>query len=79
MMPNSWGDRFVFRAASRGALALGLLLCAACDTTYQATDGGASFVLSTDGAPVRANSPPGIEVTLGNRRVLQAGAPSDLD
>jgi hypothetical protein len=80
MMPNSCGDRPVFRAASRGALALGLLLCAAaCDTTYPATDGGAPFVLATHGDPVRANSPPGIEVTLGNKLVLQAGAPSGLD
>jgi hypothetical protein len=80
MMPKSCGDRPVFGAASRAALALGLLLCAAaCDTTYPATDRGAPFVLATHGDPVRANSPPGIEVTLGNKLVLQAGAPSGLD
>jgi hypothetical protein len=42
-------------------------------------DGGAPFVLATGGAPVRANSPPGIEVSLGNKLVLQAGEPTTLD
>jgi hypothetical protein len=80
MMRYSRGNRPLFRAASRGALALGLLVsAAACDTTYPATDAGTPFVLSGRGDPVRANSPPGIEVTLGNKLVLQAGAPSELD
>ncbi len=80
MMPKSCGDRPASRAASRGALALGLLLSvAACDTTYPATDGAAPFVLTTNGDPLRANSPPGIEVTLGNKLVLPAGAPRHLD
>ena len=42
-------------------------------------DGDAPFVLATGGDPVQANSPPGIEVTLGSKRVLQAGEPSGLD
>jgi hypothetical protein len=80
MMRYSRGNRPLFRAASRGALALGVLMsAAACDTTYPATDAGAPFVLTTSGNPARANSPPGIEVTLGNKLVLQAGAPSGLD
>jgi hypothetical protein len=78
MMRNSGRDRQLFKAG-RGALALWLLLSAAgCDTTT-AMDGGAPFVLATGGAPVRANSPPGIEVSLGNKLVLQAGEPTTLD
>ena len=42
-------------------------------------DGGAPFVLTGRGEPVRANSPPGMEVTLGSKRVLQAGEPSAPD
>ena len=79
-MPNSCGDRPVFSAGGRGALALWLLLgAAACDTTTTPIDGDAPFVLATGGNPVQANSPPGIEVTLGSKRVLQAGEPSGLD
>jgi hypothetical protein len=80
MMLNSGQYRSLSSAAGRGALALGLLMsAAACDTTYPATDGDAPFVLTTRGDPARANSPPGVEVTLGNKLVLQAGAPSGLD
>jgi hypothetical protein len=39
----------------------------------------APFVLATRGEPVRASSPPGVEVTLGSKRVLPSGAPSRLD
>jgi hypothetical protein len=42
-------------------------------------DGGAPFVLSGRGDPVRASSPPGVEVTLGSKRVLQAGEPTTPD
>jgi hypothetical protein len=67
-------------AAARGALALWLVLnAAACDTTTTATDAGSPFLLTTRGDPVRAYSPPGIEVTLGSKRVLPAGEPSPLD
>jgi hypothetical protein len=80
MMPDSRRYRPLFSPIGRGALALSLLLCAAaCDATYPATDDAARFVLNTRGEPVRANSPPGIEVTLGNKLVLQAGAPGGLD
>jgi phosphate-selective porin len=61
-------------ATWRAALALWLVLsAAACDTTA-ATEDPAPFVLSTRGDPVLASSPPGIEVTLGSKRVLQASA-----
>jgi hypothetical protein len=77
MMLSSCGDRTLFRAG-RGALALSLLLsAAACHSTTK--DGGAPYVLTAYGDPVRADSPPGIEVTLGGKRVLQAGEPSALD
>ena len=79
-MPRSHRDRTLFGAAGRGALALCLLLgAAACDTTRTPMDGDAPFVLATGGDPVQANSPPGIEVTVGSKRVLQAGEPSGLD
>jgi hypothetical protein len=79
-MPNIPRDRPLSGAGGRGALVLGLLLCAAaCDTTTPATYGGAPVVLTGRGEPVRANSPPGIEVTLGSKRVLQAGEPNPLD
>jgi hypothetical protein len=79
MMPNNRRYRPLFSPVGRGALALSLLLGAAgCDTTT-AMDGGAPFVLAQRGDPVRANSPPGIEVTLGSKRVLQAGEPTTLD
>jgi hypothetical protein len=71
--------RLLSSAAGRGALALLLLFgAAACDTTAT-TDQAASFVLNTRGEPVLANSPPGIELTLGSKQVLQAGAPSGLE
>jgi hypothetical protein len=80
MMPNSRQYRPLADAAGRGALALWLLLSVAgCDTTTIASDGGAPFVLNGRGDPVRANSPPGMELTLGGKRVLQAGGPSGLD
>jgi hypothetical protein len=69
----------LFRVVGRGALGLWLLLgAAACDTTTT-IDHGAPFVLSARGNPVRADSPPGIEVTLGNKLVLQAGASAELE
>ena len=68
------------RAAGRAALALWLLLStAACETATTATDAAAPFVFTTRGDPVRANSPPGVEVTLGAKRVLPIGEPSRLD
>jgi hypothetical protein len=78
MMRDNRRERPLFRVVGRGALGLWLLLgAAACDTTTT-TDHGAAFVLTARGDPVRANSPPGIEVTLGNKLVLQAGAPAEL-
>ena len=79
-MPPSRQHRPSSEAAGLGALVLWLLLSVAgCDTTDTAMDGGAPFVLTGRGEPVRANSPPGMEVTLGSKRVLQAGEPSGLD
>ena len=68
-------------AAGRAAAGTVLLVAltsglAGCDTTL-APD-AAPFVLSTSGDPVRASSPPGIEVTLGAKRVLQADEPAAL-
>ena len=72
-------DRRPMRAAGRAALALLVLLsAAACDTATTGTDGGAPFLLTTRGDPVRASSPPGVEVTLGSKRVLPLGEPSAL-
>jgi hypothetical protein len=79
MMPENRRYPSLFRPIGLGALGLWLLLGAAgCDTTT-AMDGGAPFVLSGRGDPVRASSPPGVEVTLGSKRVLQAGEPTTLD
>jgi hypothetical protein len=76
MMLNNPQYRPLSSAAGRGALAFLLLFsAAACDTTA-ATDDAAPVVVDTRGDPVLANSPPGIEVTLGNKQVLQAGTPS---
>jgi hypothetical protein len=77
-MPDFTRDRSL-AAAGPAALALGLLLsAAACDTTAATED--VPFVLTTRGDPVLASSPPGIEVTLGSKRVLQASeAPSQRD
>lgn len=73
-------DRPLSGPAGRAALALSLLLsAAACETTSTAAEAGAPFVLTTRGDPVRANSPPGVEVTLGSKRVLPTGQPSRLD
>jgi hypothetical protein len=59
------------------ALALGL---AGCNTTQPVAAGAATpFVLSTDGDPLRASSPPGVEVTLGSKRVLQTDEPATGD
>jgi hypothetical protein len=46
--------------------------------TTTATDAGAPFVLTARGDTVRASSPPGVEVTLGAKRVLPPGEPSRL-
>jgi hypothetical protein len=79
-MANLPQDRSLPRAAGRAALGLWLLLsAAACGTATTATDAGAPFVLTTRGDPVRANSPPGVEVTLGSKRVLPTGESSPLD
>ena len=72
-------DRPLWTAAGRAALVLSLLLCAAGCETPPATDAAAPFVLTTRGDPVRADSPPGVEVTLGSKRVLPTGEPSRLD
>jgi|Tabmets5t2r1_1033131.scaffolds.fasta_scaffold319556_2 hypothetical protein len=40
---------------------------------------GAPFVLTTRGDPVRATPPPGVEVTLGAKRVLSTVEPSRSD
>jgi hypothetical protein len=65
-------------AAARTALIACILLgVAACDTTL-AGDGW-PFVLTTRGDEVQANSPPGVEVTLGAKRVRQADEPPALD
>jgi hypothetical protein len=80
-MPNILRDRPLSRAAGRVAPALWFILgtagCATAPTT--AADPAAPFVLTTRGDPVRASSPPGVEVTLGSKRVLPAGEPSRLD
>ena len=77
-MPGTSRDRPWLRAAGRGALALWLLLNAvACDTTV--APGGSPFLLTTRGDPVRSNAPPGVEVTLGSKRVLAVGEPVALD
>jgi hypothetical protein len=79
-MPSTFRDRPWLRTAGRGALAFWLLLnAAACDTTTMAADGGSPFLLTTRGDPVRAYSPPGVEVTLGSKRVLPAGEPVPRD
>lgn len=68
-------------AAGHVALVLWLVLgtagCEAASTT--AADPGAPFVLTVRGEPVRASSPPGVEVTLGGKRMLPTEAPSRLD
>jgi hypothetical protein len=80
-MAQVFWHRPLSRAAGCVALALWLILgtaaCATAPTT--AADPGAPFVLTTSGDPVRASSPPGVEVTLGSKRVLPAGEPSRLD
>ena len=79
-MANLPQDRPLSRAAGRAALVLWLLLsAAACETATTATDAAAPFVLTTRGDPVRANSPPGVEVALGSKRVLPTGEPSPLE
>ena len=79
-MANLPQNRPLSRVAGRAALALWLLLsAAACGTTTTAMDADAPFVLTTRGDPVRASSPPGVEVTLGSKRVLPTGEPSRLD
>jgi hypothetical protein len=77
-MPGTLRDRSGLGTAAGGALALWLLLSlAACATT--AADGGSPLLLTTRGDPVRSDAPPGVEVTLGSKRVLPAGerAPRD--
>jgi hypothetical protein len=78
-MPDVTHDRLL-PGAGRAALVLWLVLsAAACDTTA-ATEDAAPFVLTTRGDPVLASSPPGVEVTLGSKQVLQAGeAPEPRD
>jgi hypothetical protein len=80
-MPRFLSDRPLARAAGRLALVLwpilGTARCEAAPTAEAAPD--APFVLTTRGEPVRASSPPGVEVTLGAKRVLPAEAPSRLD
>jgi hypothetical protein len=79
-MANLPQDRQLSRAAGRAALVLWLLLsAAACETATTATEPAARFVLTTRGDPVRANSPPGVEVTLGSKRVLPTGESTPLD
>ena len=78
-MRNSRRDRQLFRAG-RGAL--GPL--AALERSWVRYDYGDGWRRTLRpghrrGDPVRANSPPGIEVTLGSKRVLQAGEPTTLD
>jgi hypothetical protein len=80
-MPNPPQHRSRSAAARSSALALPLILgTAACATppTIPAAL-AAPFVLSAGGDPVRADSPPGVEVTLGGKRVLPAEDPSQLD
>jgi hypothetical protein len=53
---------------------------AACATAPAApANPGAPFVLTTRGDPVRATPPPGVEVTLGAKRVLSTVEPSRPD
>jgi hypothetical protein len=80
-MPQVSWDRPLARAAGRRALVFWLILgTAGCEAApTPAADPGAPFLLTTRGEPVRASSPPGVEVTLGAKRVLPTGEPSGLD
>ncbi|MGH6902376.1 MAG: hypothetical protein ACREIR_06510 [Geminicoccaceae bacterium] len=59
------------------AFVLGLVIgLAACETAGPAVD-PAPFVRTTRGDDVLSQAPPGVEVTLGAKRLRPAGAPPD--
>jgi hypothetical protein len=61
-----------------GALVLGLVIgLAACQTAPGPAVDPAPFVRTTRGDDVRSQAPPGVEVTLGSKRLRPAGAPPD--
>jgi hypothetical protein len=62
------------RVASILALVLGL---AACQPPPGAPVDAAPFVLTSSGAQVLSDAPPGFEVTLGLKRLQPAGDPPD--
>ncbi len=74
-MPKLAWDKAPSRGARSIVLALPLILgTAGCETAPTAAAGlGAPIVRTTRGDPVRANSPPGVEVTLGCKQVLPTG------
>lgn len=77
-MPSLRPDR-PSRAAGRGAISLWLVLGLAACATTPAAGPGAPFVLTARGDAVQANSPPGVEVTLGAKRVRQVNEPAAPD
>jgi hypothetical protein len=74
-MPNVAWHRPLSRGAGWTALVLWSILgAAACETASSTATGlGAPIVRTARGDPVQASSPPGVEVTLGGKRVLPAG------
>jgi hypothetical protein len=68
----------ITRAYGRIAQILGLVLClAACQPPPGAPVDAAPFVLTSSGAQVLSDAPPGFEVTLGSKRLRPAGDPPD--
>ena len=74
-MPKIVWDRLLSRGTGGIVLALWLVLAtAACEMASTTAAGlNPAILRTTRGGPVRANSPPGVEVTLGGSRVLPTG------
>jgi hypothetical protein len=72
--------RSIMAGSRRRALALGLPLgIAACEIAPAPAVDPAPFVLTSTGSYAQSEAPPGIEVTLGFKRVYPAGEPANPD
>jgi hypothetical protein len=69
----AWPRRGFSEGGWRRALVLALAAgLAACQGAAEAPLAASEFVLTSSGGYVRSDAPPGIEVTIGSKRVLPA-------
>jgi hypothetical protein len=74
----AWPKRSITESCRGFALVLGLVIgLAACQTVPGAAVDPAPFVRTTRGDDVLSKAPPGVEVTLGSKRLRPDGAPPD--